>query len=58
MKRGDAKLWLAVAGGFALLFGAWAILFTLVARNRVADVPLAPKITAPAPAVMVEKLGG
>lgn len=34
-------LWVGVALGFSLLFVAWTILFTLVSRNRVTEVPLA-----------------
>jgi hypothetical protein len=43
---GDRKLWSLVALAFGLLFSAWAVLFTLAARNRVASVPLNP--TTPA----------
>lgn len=47
MTVGDRKLWFGVGLGFALLFGAWIALFTLAARNRVADVPLATKSIRP-----------
>jgi hypothetical protein len=47
MISGDRKLFLFVALGFALLLGAWATLFTIASRNRMADVPLAHK-TPPA----------
>jgi hypothetical protein len=46
---GDRKLFLFVSLGFALLFGAWATLFTIASRNRMADVPLAHKSAAPVP---------
>jgi hypothetical protein len=48
MISGDRKLGLAVALCFLGLFAAWAVLFTLAANNRVADVPLAHK-TTPSP---------
>jgi hypothetical protein len=47
MTVGDRKLWFGVGLGFALLFGAWIALFTLAARNRVADVPLSKSYAHP-----------
>ncbi len=37
---GDWTLWAAVLGLFALLLGAWTVLFTIARRNPVQTVPL------------------
>ena len=37
-------LWVWVGGAFLLMFAAWAVLFTLAAKNHVEDVPLVTQI--------------
>lgn len=39
--RSDRSLWLGVGLAFALLLGAWALLFTIAAEHPVESVPLA-----------------
>ena len=41
--RGDAGLWLWVAGAFLLLGLVWAVLFTVAHGAQVQSVPLATK---------------
>lgn len=46
--RGDGSLWLAVGLAFAVLVGAWLLLFKIAADNPVQTVPLAAPAAAPA----------
>jgi hypothetical protein len=39
-KSGDWTLWVAVLALFALLLGAWTVMFTVANRNPVQSVPL------------------
>lgn len=34
-------LWVWVAGAFLVMFIAWAVMFNIASKNRVAEVPLA-----------------
>jgi hypothetical protein len=46
--RGDGSLWLAVGVAFAVLIGAWLLLFKIAADHPVQTVPLAtPAASAP-----------
>lgn len=39
-KNPATTLWIGVALCFAILIGAWVLLFRIAANNRVAEVPL------------------
>ncbi len=47
--RNDGTLWLAVGLAFAVLIGAWLLLFKIAADNPVQSVPLAVPAAAPSP---------
>jgi len=38
--RNDRQLWLWVVAAFALLFGAWTVMFTVASRHRIPEVRL------------------
>lgn len=39
-RRNDRSLWLGVGVAFALLLGAWVVLFKIAAAHPVQNVPL------------------
>jgi hypothetical protein len=45
-KKSDWTLWAAVLAVFALLIGAWVVMFTLANRHPVQTVPLEPRPAA------------